>query len=131
MASIFLFTELKKGKNGAAAKVGRIHTKTSSSSAAKQWKEKVKGRHLKKEEREEAAKVRLEEMEKLGKEVGLNKSIVSYLEMCVFTEHVNRGLNTLNYYRSRSKVSSQHPKITDIAAYNVLLQGFALKVWWC
>lgn len=98
------------------------------STAAKEWKDKIKGRKLKKEEREQVAKVRIDEMERLGREASLNKSLVAYLEMCVFTEQINRGLNTLNYYRSRSKVSSQYPAVTDVAAYNILLQGFAVKV---
>ena len=98
------------------------------SAAVKQWKDKINGRTLKKEQREQAAKIRIEEMEKQGKETSLNKSLISYLEMCVFTEQINRGLNTLNYYRSRNKSSNQYPKITAITAYNILLQGFASKV---
>jgi hypothetical protein len=73
-------------------------------------------------------KVRTEEMLRMAKETSLNKILVSYLEMCVYSGQIYRGFNTLNYYRARSKAYSQLPKVKDIAAYNILLHGFAAKV---
>ena len=83
---------------------------------------------LKKEEREKAAKVKRGEMEKAGKEVSFNKSLVSYLELCVFTGQLNKALSSLNYYRSRSKIAKLVPAVTSIAAFNTILHGFASKV---
>lgn len=83
---------------------------------------------LKQEERELMAKVKRVEMEKLAREVSLNKSLIAYLDMCVFTSQLNRGFHTLNYYRNRSKNFSQHPAVTDVAAFDCLLHGFAQKV---
>lgn len=80
------------------------------------------------DERELMAKVKREEMQQMAKEVSLNKSLVAFLDMCVFTNQLNRGLQTLNYYRNRSKKFPTHPPVTDINAFNCLLHGFAAKV---
>ncbi|CAL8101094.1 unnamed protein product [Orchesella dallaii] len=84
-------------------------------------------RSYKYDEREMLAKVKREQMEKLASEVSLNKSLVAYLDMCVFTGQLNRGLNSLNHYRERGRNSSVHSPVTDVKAFNIILHGFAAK----
>jgi len=83
---------------------------------------------LKKEEREKVAKVKRSELEKAGKEVSFNKSLVSYLELCVFTGQLSKALSSLNFYRTRGKAFPQFPTVSNIAAFNCILHGYAAKV---
>lgn len=88
-------------------------------------KDSVVSRPLKQEEREKVAKVKRTELEKAGKEAGLNKSLLAFTEMCVFAGQLNKSLNSLNFYRMRK---GEFPRVTDVAIFNLLLHGFASKV---
>lgn len=83
---------------------------------------------LKSKEREQLAKIKREELERLAKEAGLNKSLVAYLDICVFNKQLNRALLTLNYYRNKSRLNRMSPPVTDLNAFNSLLHAYAERV---
>jgi hypothetical protein len=80
---------------------------------------------LKAVERERAAKVRREDLERAGREAGLNRSLAAFLDVSAAAETPNRALNTLHFYRGRK---TPHPRPSTIQPYNTLLNAFASQV---
>jgi len=90
--------------------------------------DKRKMKQSQKEERERQSRMKKERLINMAKEVSLNRSLLSYIEMCVFIGQLNKGVKTLHYYVNRHQDSSKYAAVTDINCYNTLMHGFAAKV---
>lgn len=91
---------------------------------------------LSKEHREKIARIKMTDLESHGKEKSLNASLVSYVELCVYSGFLNRGWLTVQYY-----LNSKHTSVsvTDVRVFNLLFEGYAktgsidklTEVWKC
>lgn len=80
---------------------------------------------LKQSTKEAIAKVKYSELEKAGKEMSFNTTLLAYLELCESCGFLNRGFATLQYYIKRPNYSKNASRVTNVKIFEVLLRGYA------
>ncbi|CAG7820789.1 unnamed protein product [Allacma fusca] len=80
---------------------------------------------LSKSARDSLMKLKREQLKHSGLEMNFNKSLLSYLDLCIMQGDHQGAYKTLMFYHSRKKSKSKDYEITDIAIYNCVLHGLA------
>lgn len=75
--------------------------------------------------KDKTAKIKLEELEKQGKQESLRRNLHAYLDVCVNCGMMSQAFLTLVYYRNRGKRIEVLPVVADVALFNTVLHGFA------
>lgn len=97
------------------------------SASVPQQKSQRKTKSLKRSTKEAMAKIKYSELEKAGKEMSFNATLLAYLELCESCGFLNRGFATLQYYINRPNYSKNASRVTNVKVFEVLLRGYASK----
>ncbi|CAG9788852.1 unnamed protein product [Diatraea saccharalis] len=67
----------------------------------------------------------IKELEQRGKQESLHKLLTAHLQLLCSLHMVQEARQILQYYRQKSFRGPDHPKVTDVTIYNILLHGYA------